>query len=82
MKRLFYTLAMVSVVALSSCGGGADAAGDATKLCECMDAAKADPSKAEECATMAQEFEDKYKDDAPSLVKFATAYSECQGTAE
>lgn len=68
---------MVSAIVLTSCGGGGNATDDAKKLCDCMEAAKETPEKAEECATMTKEMEEKYKDDAPSLVKFATAMSEC-----
>lgn len=77
MKTLLIALTFTSFLALESCRGKSDAGADAAKLCKCMEDAKQDPSKAEECSTMAKEMEDSYKDDSAGLVQFAKSLSEC-----
>ena len=77
MKRLFYAFTLLSILGLSACGGGNNATDDAQKLCACMEAAKDDPSKAEECATMSNEMQEKYKDQPAQVVEFAKSMSEC-----
>jgi hypothetical protein len=80
MKALLITLTFSTILILSSCGGSSDAGADANKLCECMEAAKQDPSRAEECSTMARELEERYEDDSKGLVQFAKTLSECMDT--
>ncbi len=55
MKKLIFSVAVLSAFVLSSCGGGAS-------VCDCvnMDEDKADDKMKEACKTMEKEWKDKY----------------------
>ena len=66
-----YAAFLVGGLFLTSCGSGGDVAADAEKICACLEAAKKDPSKAEECAKISTEMDEKYKNDIDGKAAFA-----------
>lgn len=56
MKKLIYSVAVLTAVVLSSCGGG-------PSVCDCvnMDKDKADDKMKEACEKMEEEWRDKYE---------------------
>lgn len=77
MKKVMFAALLAGGFALTSCGGGADPAADAEKLCDCMSAAAENPEKAEECSKLSEEFMAKYKDDIQATTTFAEVTSKC-----
>lgn len=82
MKKVMFAAMMAGGLFLTSCGGGSDATADAKKICDCLEAAKEDPSKAEECTKMTNEMEEKYKGDLTGTAEFAATMTECMQVGE
>lgn len=62
MKTLFLSVGVILTIALSSCGGGNDAAADAEKLCSCYKEATIDMTKMGDCEKLVDEMKAKYKE--------------------
>jgi hypothetical protein len=76
MKKVFFSVAVVSALALASCGGGAKADGE--KLCNCMKEAMKDMSKMEECQKMGEEMEKKYPKGSDDYKVIDEVMDKCQ----
>jgi len=77
MKKVFFSVAVISALALTSCGGGG-AKADGQKFCDCMKEAMKDMSKLESCMKMGEEMETKYKDDKAAQGEIEEVMKECE----